>query len=149
MTIPETIIDQSFPQIKAIFQVLADPSVYPVLILNLYGSDFVSLVVDLVLLLLHTDAQSMHRDYMQTYEDLASLKEERIELNKKQGVPDDFVEPYLPFVSCIERHIETTHGGIEQYLLSVGLNLSEIQTVRNTLSSRSNLSEKQERLVDL
>jgi protein-tyrosine phosphatase len=86
MTVPETIIDQSFPQIKAIFTVLADPSSYPVLILNKYGNDFVSLVVDLVLLLLDTDTQSMYQDYMQIYEDLAGLKEERLEANRVHDI---------------------------------------------------------------
>lgn len=149
MTLPETIIDQSLPQIKAIFQVLTDPSSYPVLILNRYGSDFVSLVVDLVLLLLHTDVQSIHRDYMQTYEDLASLKEERIKVNREQGVPDEFAEPFLPFVNSLEQHIQTKHGGIEQYLQSVGLSMSEIQAVRKILEYKSRLSEKQGWLIDV
>jgi len=149
MAIPEAIIDHSFPQVKAIFRVLADPSAYPVLISNRYGSDFVSLVVDLVLFLLHADAQSIHRDYMQTYEDLASLKEERIRVNREQGVPEDFAEPFLPFVNSVEQHIQTKHGGIEQYLLGVGLGMSEIQTVRKTLASKSSVSEKQGWLVDI
>jgi protein-tyrosine phosphatase len=149
MTVPEIIIDHSFPQIKAIFQVLADPSSYPVLILNKYGSDYVSMVIDLVLLLLRTDTQSMHRDYMQTYEDLAGLKEERLELSRTQGIPDDFVEPFLPFVNTIERHMETKHGGIEQYLLSVGLSLSELRALNDMLSSDSSMAEKQGLLVDL
>jgi protein-tyrosine phosphatase len=149
MTIPETIVDHSFPQIRAIFQVLTDPSSYPVLILNQYGSDYVSMIIDLVLLLLHTDTLSMHRDYMQTYEDLASFKEQRLALSKSQGVPENYVEPFLPFVSSLERHIQTKHGGIEQYLLSVGLSLSELQTLKDTLSSDSSLSEKKGWLVDI
>jgi protein-tyrosine phosphatase len=149
MTIPETIIDHSLPQIKAIFQVLATSSSYPVLILNRYGTDFVSMIVDLVLLLLQADTQSMHRDYMQSYEDLASSREERLEVNRAQGVPDDYVDPYLPFVSCLERHIQTKHGGIEKYLLGIGLSSSELQAVKETLSNTSSLSEKQGWLVDV
>lgn len=149
MSIPETIIDHSFPQIKAVFQVLADPSSYPVLILNKFGSDFVSMIVDLVLLLLHADPQSIHRDYMQTYQDLASLKEERIRVNREQGVPDDFAEPFLPFVNYLEQHLQNKHGGIDQYLLSVGLSMSELQAVRKILGSNSSVSEKQGWLVDI
>ena len=149
MAIPEAIIDHSFPQIKAIFSVLADSSSYPILIMNRYGSDFVSLIIDLVLLLLHADAQSIHRDYMQTYEDLASLKEERVRVNREQGVPDEFAEPFLPFVNSLEQHIQAKHGGIEQYLLSVGLSMSELQAVRKILGSNSSVSEKQAWLVDI
>ncbi|CAD0115022.1 unnamed protein product [Aureobasidium uvarum] len=72
MTVHEIIIDHSYPQIKAVFKVLADPSSYPVLILNQYGTDLVSLIVSLILFLLHADTESIHRDYMQTYEDLAN-----------------------------------------------------------------------------
>jgi len=149
MAIPEAIIDHSFPQIKAIFSVLADSSSYPILIMNRYGSDFVSLIIDLVLLLLHADAQSIHRDYMQTYEDLASLKEERVRVNREQGVPDEFAEPFLPFVNSLEQHIQAKHGGIERYLLSVGLSMSELQAVRKILGSNSSVSEKQAWLVDI
>jgi protein-tyrosine phosphatase len=86
---------------------------------------------------------------MQTYEDLAGLKEERLELSRTQGIPDDFVEPFLPFVNTIERHMETKHGGIEQYLLSVGLSLSELRALNDMLSSDSSMAEKQGLLVDL
>jgi protein-tyrosine phosphatase len=149
MTIPEAIIDHSLPQIKAIFQVLATPPSYPVLILNRYGTDFVSMILDLVLMLLQTDTHSMHQDYMQSYEDLASSREERLEVNRAQGVPDDFVDPYLPFVSCLERYMEIKHGGIEKYLLNVGLSSSELQSVKETLSINSSVSEKQGWLVDV
>lgn len=149
MAIPEAIIDHSIPQIKAIFSVLADSSSCPVLIMNRYGSDFVSLIVDLVLLLLHADTQSIHRDYMQTYEDLESLKEERIRVNREQGVPEDFAEPFLPFVNSLEQHIQTKHGGIEQYLLSVGLSMPQLQAVRKILGFNSIVSEKQAWLVEI
>jgi protein-tyrosine phosphatase len=149
MTIPEAIIDHSLPQIKAIFQVLATPSSYPVLILNRYGTDFVSMILDLILMLLQTDTHSMHQDYMQSYEDLASSREERLEVNRSQEVPNDFVDPYLPFVSCLERYVETKHGGIEKYLFNVGLSSSELQGVKDILSIDSSVSEKQGWLVDV
>jgi hypothetical protein len=59
------------------------------------------------------------------------------------------VEPYLPFVSSLERLIQIKHGGIEQYLLSVGLSMSELQAVRKNLESDSSLSEKHRWLVDV
>lgn len=150
MTIPETIIDHSFPQIKAIFKVLTDPASYPVLVLNNYGTDFVSLIISLVLFVLHTDTESIHRDYMQTYEELADVKQKRLEDNKVLGVfNDSLVEPYLPFVSSLDKHIRDKHGDIQQYLTSIGISQSELQTLRSTLQSGSKLSEKQGWLVDV
>lgn len=62
---------------------------------------------------------------------------------------DSLVEPYLPFVSSLDKHIRDKHGDIEQYLSSVGMSQSELQTLRDTLCSGSKLSEKQGWLVDL
>ncbi|KAH0004015.1 hypothetical protein KCU78_g13601, partial [Aureobasidium melanogenum] len=150
MAIPEAIINHSLPQIKAIFKILVDPSSYPVLVLNKYGTDFVSLIISLVLFTLHTDAASIHRDYMQTYEELADSKQERLEDNRAMGMfNDSFVEPYLPFVSSLDKHIRDKHGDIEQYLWKIGITQSELQTLRETLHSGSSLSEKQGWLVDI
>ncbi|KAI4718146.1 hypothetical protein E4T48_05641 [Aureobasidium sp. EXF-10727] len=150
MTVPEIIIDHSHPQIKAIFKVLTNPSSYPILILNKYGSELVSLIVCLVMFLSDADPESIHRDYMKTYEELAYLKQERLEDNRALGVSNDaFVEAFLPFVNCLEQHIQTKHGGIEPYLQRVGLTQNEIQTLKDTLCSDSRRSGKQEWLTNI
>ncbi|KAI4726296.1 hypothetical protein E4T49_05919 [Aureobasidium sp. EXF-10728] len=150
MTVPEIIIDHSYPQIKAIFKVLIDPSSYPVLILNKYGSELVSLIVCLVMFLLNADKESMHRDYMQTYKELANFKQERLEDNRALGVFNDtFVEPFLPFVNCLDQHIQSKHGGIEMYLQHIGLTQDEIQALKDTLCSGSKLSGNQECLINI
>ncbi|KAI5204536.1 hypothetical protein E4T39_03598 [Aureobasidium subglaciale] len=149
LTIPMTVIDHSFPQIKAVFKIIADPSSYPIIILNKYGSEMVSLVVSLVCFLLHSDMQSIHHDYMQTYQEVTSMHEERLKDIRNAGMTDDHAGPYLPFVNALERQIREKHGGIEQYLLTVGLHESEIHAIKNTLLSGSALSEKQSFLVDI
>ncbi|KAG9800880.1 hypothetical protein KCU95_g215, partial [Aureobasidium melanogenum] len=150
MAIPEAIIDHSFPQIKAVFKILVDPSSYPVLVLNKFGTELVSLIVSLVLLALHTDTASIHRDYMQTYEELADVKQKRLEENRALGITnDDLVEPYLPFVSSLDKHIQDKHGDIEQYLWKIGITQSELQTLRETLQPGSGLYEKKRWLVDV
>ncbi|KAH0006066.1 hypothetical protein KCU78_g12520, partial [Aureobasidium melanogenum] len=150
MAMPEAIIDHSFPQIKAIFNILTDPSSYPVLILNNYGTDFVSLIVSLVLFALGTDTASIHRDYMQTYEELADSKQKRLEYNRGLGITNDsLVEPYLPFVSSLDKYLRDKHGDIEQYMWKIGITQSELQTLRDTLHSGLESSEKHEWLVDL
>ena len=150
MAIPDAIVDHSLPQIKAIFNVLADPSSYPVLILNNWGTDFVSLIVALVSFALHADTESVHRDYMQTYEELANFRQKRLEDNRASGFLDEtMVDPYLPFVSSLDKHIRDKHGDIEQYLTSVGISQIELQTLRDTLQSGSKLSEKHGWLVDI
>lgn len=135
MFVSETALDQSLPQIKAVFKVLADSSSYPVLILNKYGGETVSVIVSLALFLLRADMQSIHHDYMQSYQDLAGLKEQILEGIRESGMTDDYAEPFLPFVNSLEQHIQTKHGGIEQYLLKCGLDESELQAIKRTLLS--------------
>ncbi|KAI5245614.1 MFS general substrate transporter [Aureobasidium subglaciale] len=149
LTIPITVIDRSLSQIKAVFKVLADPSSYPILIVNKYGSEMVSLIVTLVCFLLHSDMQDMHHDYMRTYQETAGVRQERLKDIRDSGMTDDHIDPYLPFVNTIERHVREKHGGIEQYLLTVGLDQLEIHTIKNTLLSASALSEKQGFLLAL
>ncbi|KAH0339788.1 hypothetical protein KCU81_g7076, partial [Aureobasidium melanogenum] len=150
MAIPEAIMDHSFPQIKAVFKILVDPSSYPVLVLNRYGTDLVSMIVSMVLFVLDADTASIHRDYMQTYEELADSKQERLEYQRGLGVANDsLVDAYIPFVNSLDKYIRDKHGGIEQYLWKIGITQSELQTLRNTLQSGSSLSEKQGWLVDV
>ncbi|KAH0367806.1 hypothetical protein KCU65_g4434, partial [Aureobasidium melanogenum] len=150
MAIPEATIDHSFPQIKAVFKILVDPSSYPVLVLNRYGTDLVSLVISLVLFVLDTDIASIHRDYMQTYEELADSKQERLEYQRGLGVTkDSLVDAYLPFVNSLDKYIREKHGDIEKYLWKLGITRSELRTLRDMLQSSPRLSEKQGWLVDV
>lgn len=150
MTIPEAILDHSLPQIKAVFKVLVDRSSYPVLILNKYGTDLVSLVICLVLFALDADTASIHRDYMQTDEELADVRQKRLEHHRSLGITyDSLVDAYLPFVNSLDKYIRDKHGGIEQYLWKIGITQSELQILRDTLQSGSRLSEKQRWLVDV
>ncbi|KAK5999545.1 hypothetical protein QM012_005398 [Aureobasidium pullulans] len=138
MPVYETVIDHSIPQMKAIFKILADPSSYPVLILNIYGLDFVSMIVILILLVLRVDKDSIHRDYMQDYVELADIKQERIEFNRSIGIlKAETVEPYLPFVDSLDQYLQDKYGGVEKYLLHLGLSESEIRAMRDTLRSGS------------
>jgi protein-tyrosine phosphatase len=142
MYVSEIVLDNAHPQIKAVFKVLADPSSYPILILNKYGGDMVSVVVSLTLLLLGSDIQSIHRDYMQTYQEWTSLKEQLLKEIRGSGTTEDHIEPFLPFVNDLAQNIQNNHGGIEQYLLSTGIDKSELRAIRSTLLPAPRVSEK-------
>jgi protein-tyrosine phosphatase len=142
MYVSEIILDNAFPQIKTVFQVLADPSSYPVLILDKYGGDMVSIIISLTSFLLGSDIQSIHHDYMQTYQELASVKEQLLKDIEEAGMTEDRMKPFLPFVNSLEQHIQNKHGGIEQYLLNTGVNQSELQAIKRTILLAPGLSEK-------
>ncbi|CAD0055043.1 unnamed protein product, partial [Aureobasidium pullulans] len=149
MFTPKAIIDHSFPQVKAVFKILANPSSYPILILNKWGSEMVSLIVSMTMLLLHADRQSIYLDYAQTYQALSGVKQQRLEELRAGSYPDDWAEPLPNYVNALEQHLEVKHGGIEQYLLTLGLSRSEVQSIKAILLSGSRLSEKNGWLIDV
>ncbi|THY52382.1 hypothetical protein D6C86_07389 [Aureobasidium pullulans] len=149
MFTPKAIIDHSFPQVKAVFKILANPSSYPILILNKWGSEMVSLIVSMTMLLLHVDRQSIYLDYAQTYQASSGVRQQRLEELRASCYPDDWAEPLPDYVNALEQHLETKHGGIEQYLLTLGLSRSEVQSIKAILLSGSRLSEKNGWLIDV
>ncbi|KAI4732486.1 hypothetical protein E4T50_16940 [Aureobasidium sp. EXF-12298] len=149
MYVSEIVLDNAFPQIKAVFKVLADPSSYPILILDKYGGDMVSIIISLTLFLLDSDMQSIHHDYMQTYQELAGLKEQLLKDIEESGMTEDRMKPFLPFVNSLQQHIQNKHGNIEQYLLNTGVDQSELQAMKRTLIPAPGLSEKHGCLLDI
>ncbi|TIA61672.1 hypothetical protein D6C77_03289 [Aureobasidium pullulans] len=145
----KTIIDHSYPQLRAVFKILADRSSYPVLIMNRWGSEMVSFIVSMTMLLLHADRQSIYLDYAQTYQALSGVKQQRLEELRAASYPDDWAEPLPNYVNALEQHLEMKHGGIEQYLLTLGLSRSEVQSIKAILLSGSRLSEKNGWLIDV
>jgi protein-tyrosine phosphatase len=149
MYVSEIVLDNSFPQIKAVFKVLANTSSYPILILNKYGSDMVSIIISLTLLLLGSDMQSIHHDYMQTFQEWAGLKEQLLKDIRESGMTEDYIEPFLPFVNSLQQHIQNKHGGIEQYLLNTGVDQTELRAIKRILLPAPDLSEKHGWLLDI
>lgn len=142
MSFAREVIDLSHPQVKALFKVLANPSSYPLLIMDTWGLGLCSLAICLILLLLEVDKQSILCDYMRTYQELSPFREKISQEIRKAGLPDDWNNPMPYYVDAIEQHLQTKHGGIENYLLSLGLSQSELQSIQSTLRSSAKPSEK-------
>lgn len=140
-------LDHSGFQIKAVFQVLATPSSYPVIICDTYGSYSTSLIICLVLLLLGLDVSSISRDHMRTNVELESIREERLAMLKSAGFGEEFAQHPETWVPDMENHLRK-YGGAEKYLLSIGLKVEEVESVKRILVDRDELPEYTKTLRD-
>lgn len=126
-------LQHSGPEIKQVFEVLADRSSYPVLIHCTQGKDRTGLIVVLVLLLCGVSTEQITRDYMQSEKELESEWEERIEEISSIGLDESFARCPPDFVSSIVAFIEREYVDIQAYLGSIGVSQAQAQVVRSIL----------------
>lgn len=134
-------LDKSTVQIKTIFEVLADPAAYPVLIFDHWGKEKTGLVICLVLLLLGVDMERITHDYQRSAIDLAPIKDKYMENSRRLGRGEEWFECPDFFVPSIEEHLRV-QGRIEKYLLGIGVSSDDLRSVRNILGGKM-MQEKQ------
>lgn len=141
------ILQESKERIRRVFDRLADPSQYPLLIHCSQGKDRAGVVSALILMLLDVPNEVIVDDYMLTCE----LTEEDIE-SKLQGlaiglqiyseiVPEGMTaEDWRPMLECAEDamtnlilHIDAEYGGIAPFLQSIGVTQEQQQSIRDIL----------------
>ncbi|THW27304.1 hypothetical protein D6D22_10769 [Aureobasidium pullulans] len=149
MSAAKDMIQYSGPQIKALFQVLANSSSYPLVLMDTWGVGHTSLAICLILLFLEVDEQNILREYRQSDQELAVFRDKRKEDLRAAGVPEDWVDSDPRYVDVVQRHLQATYGGIKNYLLGTGLSVSELRMVHSCLRHNASLSEKQGSLVDI
>lgn len=140
-------LDHSGFQVKAVFQVLATPSSYPVIICDKYGSGTLSLIICLVLLLLGLDISSISCDYMRSDAEMEPIREKRLAELISAGYGEEFAQFPGTWVPAIENHLRK-YGGAEKYLLSIGLKIEELECLKRILVDRDELPENTKMLLD-
>lgn len=114
-------LDSSGKEIRQIFEILAEPLNYPLMIHCTQGKDRTGIIVVLVLLLAHVDPRAICDDYLLSEPELLPEKAERMEDIKAVGLSEDFAGCPTDFVSKIEEYIERKYGGVEGYLARIGV----------------------------
>ncbi|RMZ81974.1 hypothetical protein DV737_g2283, partial [Chaetothyriales sp. CBS 132003] len=126
-------LDHSGPEIKEIFDVLADQDSYPVLVHCTQGKDRTGISILLVLLLSGAPMEGIVKDYRLSELELESEKEERMKEITKFGLDESFVKCPPDFCDRILNHVETKYGGIGKYLESIGVDETQQANVRRIL----------------
>jgi protein tyrosine/serine phosphatase len=110
------------PMYRQVFQLLADPAIYPVIIHCWGGADRTGTVVFLLQALLGVQEKSLIRDY-----ELTSLSI----WGERRHTSDEF----SAFLKYLSEQGESIHDSVEQYLRSVGVSSAELSSIRNILVS--------------
>jgi len=127
-------IDVSSSELCQIFEVLASSKDYPLLIHCTQGKDRTGLVMILLLLMLEIPVNAISEDYTLSEPELLPEKESRLQEIREINLSDDFAGCPVGFVEQMERHIQHTYGGIQNYLEHIGVTAAMQRTIKNTLS---------------
>lgn len=126
-------LDHSMREIKQVFDVLADKSAYPVVIHCTQGKDRTGLIVMLALLLCNTDQGAVERDYQMSEKELEAEKEERMKEISRMGMDESFAACPAGFVEKMVEHLDQRYGGVQKYLLTVGVGSEQQRKVKDAL----------------
>ncbi len=140
------ILEENKEGIKAAFEHYADPSQYPILVHCTQGKDRAGTVSALLLLLLDIPETAIVRDFSLTCElTVEDIKEKMAGLEGiipvLDIVPEGITaEDWRPMLECPQdamenllNHVETTYGGVESFLESIGITPEQQQIIKNTL----------------
>lgn len=127
-------IDVCTKEIKKFFQVLDDPSNFPVLIHCTQGKDRTGLMVILLLFMLNVSPSAVQYDYLLSGPGLKAEMEERIKEIASIGLSKQFAEVPEGLVWDVRMHLENNYGGVNDYLGSIGVNQDMRNRIRASLS---------------
>ncbi|RMY37803.1 hypothetical protein D0866_03033 [Hortaea werneckii] len=133
----------SKPQIKAVFEALAQEEVCPVLI---YGPH-TSLILCLLLSLQGVAEDKISREYLLTEQNSDALPKYDNAYRKEFGLAakTSYDHPQS-FVPDVLDHINAEYRGVHVYLSSIGLTNNQLESVKKNLQEPANSNEK---LVDV
>lgn len=126
-------LQHSGPEVKALFDILADPSSYPVLVHCTQGKDRTGLTVILVLLLCDIDIDIIAKDYVLSESELQSEFKERMREIRSIGLDESFAKCPHDFVQEMAHFINSQYGGVRNYLKSIGVQDRQIEQIRSLM----------------
>lgn len=130
-------LDHSGPEIKDIFDVLADEKAWPIMVNCTQGKDRTGITVLLVLLLCGIPIQAITQDYVLSEQELEPEKAARMEEIATIGLDESFAGCPGDFCEIIVQHIDSKYGGIQKYLQSIGIQDSQLGLVKTILTNES------------
>lgn len=123
----------SGPEIKEVFNVLANPNSYPVLVHCTQGKDRTGLIVILVLFLCNIDIETISKDYILSEVELQPEFEERMKDITSIGLDESFAGCPKEFAPEMAMFIKDQFGTTERYLTSIGVTEEQIRQLKNQL----------------
>ena len=116
-------IDHGFSELYQIFSIFAQSASYPILVHCTQGKDRTGLVVMLVLVLLGIPLSVISADYVVSERELESEKEARMKEIMAVGLGEEFAGCPPHFAEEMVGHLNETYGGLENYLIKIGVHM--------------------------
>ena len=123
-------LQHSGPEIKQVFDVLANPASYPVLVHCTQGKDRTGLIVLLVLLLCGVNTKAITDDYTKSEPELAPEFEERMKEIASIGLDESFARCPKNFVEETVSFVISQYGSAERYLSGIGVSRKQLDSIR-------------------
>lgn len=127
-------LDCSVDEMRELFDVLARDETYPTVVHCTQGKDRTGLVVLLLLLLTRAvPLDVIGADYVKSEPELVPELEERMQEIRAIGLTEDYAKCPPGWTEAITNYLDEKYGGVEGYLLSLGIDREKQERIRNLL----------------
>ena len=126
-------LDHSGPEVKQVFDVLADQNTWPVMVNCTQGKDRTGIIILLVLLLCDVDVEAITQDYVRSEPELEPEKAARMEEISSIGLDESFAGCPPDFCEEVLQHLKLSYGGLHNYLRTIGVDQSQQERIRTVL----------------
>ncbi|KAL1965625.1 hypothetical protein VTN77DRAFT_5302 [Rasamsonia byssochlamydoides] len=127
-------LDCSAAEMRETFDILAEDDTYPTIIHCTQGKDRTGLIILMLLLLTNVvPLNEIARDYIKSEAELIPELEERMEEIRSVGLDEEYTKCPPGFPEQIKEYLDTKYGGVEGYLLSIGVAKEKLEKIRNRL----------------
>lgn len=127
-------LDCGAAEMRETFDLLAEDDTYPTVIHCTQGKDRTGLIVIMLLLLAGVvPLDAISRDYVKSEAELIPELEERMEEIRSIGLDENYAKCPPGFAEKIKEYLDTKYGGVEGYLLSIGVSKEKQEKIRKRL----------------
>jgi protein-tyrosine phosphatase len=126
-------LDHSQPEMAEALHAVIDRGALPLLVHCTQGKDRTGLVVAVVLMILSVPIEAVDHDYMLSGGELKGELEDRVKEIREIGLPDEWADTAPDMIWRIAEHIQSTYGGLDEYLDKIGFVESDRQRLRDIL----------------
>lgn len=130
-------LDYSGPEIKEVFDVLTNATAWPVMVNCTQGKDRTGITILLLLLLCGIDLKAITQDYVRSEGELEPEKSERMKEIASIGLDESFATCPPDFCPKVIQHLDSKYGGIDSYLVKIGVDATQVDKIRNLLKANT------------
>lgn len=127
-------LDSSLSEMREVFDLLSDESAYPAVVHCTQGKDRTGLIIMLLLFLTNAvPLDDISADYAKSEAELIPEMDERMKEIRAIGLDEEYTKCPPGFPRAMKMYLDNKYGGVEGYLLLVGISLEKQEKIRKRL----------------